>query len=86
LNRVLAVHVEFKRQNEAFGFGQPEAYPLRAACFVNTYHQRPTINAHDDWTTVIFCGAESLLDQRLSNFHRIITHGEARAMIATYPR
>jgi len=86
LSRILAVHVEFKRPNEAFGFGQPEAYPLRAACFVKTYQQRPTINAHHDWTTVIFCGVESLSDQRLSNFHRVITHGEAAAMIATYPK
>src|SRR4051794_6713664 len=45
-NRVLAVHVEFKHNGESFGYGQPEAYPLRAACFANTHHQRRTINQH----------------------------------------
>ena len=84
-NRVLAVHVEFKHANEAFGFGQPEAYPLRAACFVRTYNERSTLNAHHDWTTVLFCGVESLSDPRLSYFQRVITHGEAAQMIGTYP-
>jgi hypothetical protein len=73
LNRVLAVHVEFKHPNEAFGFGQPEAYPLRAACFSKTHPERSTLNAHHDWTTVIFCGGGSLSDPRLSNFQRVIT-------------
>ena len=41
-NRVLAVHIEFKHPNEAFGYGQPEAYPLRAACFAATHEA--TIN------------------------------------------
>jgi len=69
------VHVEFKHPNEPFGYGQPEAYPLRAACFAN-----------DDWTTVIFCGAEALSDQRLSCFDRVITHDEAARMIPAYPK
>jgi hypothetical protein len=85
LDRVLAVHVEFKHSNEAFRFGQPEAYPLRAACFAKTHHERPTLNAHDDWTTIIFCGTESLSDPRLSYFQRVITHGEARRVIRAYP-
>jgi hypothetical protein len=84
-DRVLAVHVEFKHKNEAFSFGQPEAYPLRAACFARTHHERQTLNAHHDWATVIFCGAESLRDQRLSCFQRVITHGEAARMIRAYP-
>ena len=40
-HRVLAVHVEFKHPNEPFGFGQPDAYPLRAACFTKTHLERP---------------------------------------------
>lgn len=84
-NRVLAVHVEFKHRNEAFCFGQAESYPLRAACFAETYQERRTLNAHNDWTTVIFCGAESLADRRLSHFQRIITHAEAGRMIQGYP-
>lgn len=83
--RVLAVHVEFKHRNEAFQFGQPDAYQLRAECFARTHSARPTLNAHDDWTTVIFCGEESLLDPRLSHFQRVITHGEAARMIKAYP-
>jgi hypothetical protein len=84
--RVLAVHVEFKHAYEAFGYGQPEAYPLRADCFARTYHTRATINPHRDWTTVLFCGEDSLSDERISNFQRVITHSEAAAMIAGYPR
>ncbi|RWN25273.1 hypothetical protein [Mesorhizobium sp.] len=86
LNRVLAAHVEFKHQGEPFSFGQPEAYPLRAGCFVKTHQDRPTLNAHDDWTTILFCGAESRSDQRHSNFQRVITHAEAARMIKAYPR
>jgi hypothetical protein len=59
--RVLAIHVEFKHRTEAFGFGQPEGYPLRAACFVRTHHERSTVNAHDDWTTVIFCDTQTVI-------------------------
>jgi hypothetical protein len=80
------MHVEFKHPKEAFGFGQPEAYPLRAACFVKTHMDRPTLNAHHDWTTVIFCDTKSLVDHKLSYFQRIIPHSEAAQMIPTYPR
>jgi hypothetical protein len=83
--RVLAVHVEFKHPDQAFGFGQPESYPLRAACFAKTWHERPTLNPHDDWTTVLFCGSECRQDPRLSCFERVITHDEARRAIANYP-
>jgi len=73
---ILAIHVEFKHPNEAFGFGQPEAYPLRAACFAKTYSKRKTLNAHQDWITVIFCGAEALSDSRLSHFQRVSRDGD----------
>jgi hypothetical protein len=86
LARVLAVHVEFKHTGEAFSYGQPEAYPLRAACFAKTYHERPTLNRHDHWMTVLFCGEETLIDQRLTYFQRVITHGEAARMIRAYPK
>jgi hypothetical protein len=84
--RVLAVHVEFKHPNESFGFGQPEGYPLRAACFATGTYRPTTVNGHHDWTTVIFCGAECLSDPRLSHFHRVITHSEAAIMISAYPK
>jgi hypothetical protein len=83
--RILAVHIEFKHANEAFKFGQPEAYPLRAACFAKTYHQRRTLNPHHDWTTAIFCGPDCLADPKLSHFQRVITHDEAAQTIASYP-
>jgi hypothetical protein len=85
LNHTLALHVEFKHKNETFGFGQPEAYPLRAACFAKTHRERRTLNAHDDWTTVIFCDEAALSDPRLSNFHRVITHAEAAKVFDPYP-
>jgi len=83
---VLAVHIEFKHQKEPFGYGQPEAYPLRAACFVKTHHERSGMNAHDDCTTVLFCGTGSLSDPRVRHFDRVITHEEAARMIPAYPR
>jgi hypothetical protein len=72
-NRVLAVHVEFKHKHEAFGFGQPEGYPLRAACFLKTLSERPMLNEHHAWTTVLFCDIGTLVDPRLRHFHRVIT-------------
>jgi hypothetical protein len=50
-----------------------------------THFERPTLNAHHDWTTVIFCGSEALPDQRLSHFQRVITHDEAARVIRAYP-
>lgn len=43
------------------------------------------MNAHHDWVTVIFCGEEALLDERLKHFQRVITHSEAAGMIGSYP-
>ena len=82
--RVLAIHIEFKHANETFMPGQAEAYPLRAACFARTHEKRPTVNAHHDWMTVIFCGTEKLNDRRLANFRRVIPHREAAAMLPGY--
>lgn len=84
--RVLAAHIEFKQRNEPFQFGQPEGYPLRAACFVKTQRKRRALNTHDDWTTVLFCDEKTLSDSRISNFHRVITHAEAERMIENYPK
>jgi hypothetical protein len=83
--RVLALHVEFKHPREPFQFGQPESYPRRAACFVKTWKNRSSINEHHDWATVIFCGSDALSDSRMVHFQRIITHEEARKVIAAYP-
>ncbi len=52
--RVLAIHIEFKHPREKFGFGQPEAYPLRAECWSRTHADRKTVNPHQDWATVLF--------------------------------
>ena len=83
--RVLAIHIEFKHPYEAFQFGQPEGYPLRAECFARTYQSRPTINAHQDWATVLFCGGEALADPRVKCFQRVITHDEAAGVIPGWP-
>jgi hypothetical protein len=84
-SRVLAMHIEFKHSREAFQLGQPEGYPLRAACFARTHQERSTLYPHDDWTTSIFCGPEALTDPRLVHFQRVIPHDEARSMIPGYP-
>ncbi|KWV59820.1 hypothetical protein AS156_30310 [Bradyrhizobium macuxiense] len=84
-SRVLAVHVEFKHAFEPFGYGQPEAYPLRAACFAQTFQARAAVNPHHDWMAVLFCGEDALSDKRISNFQRVITHEQAALMISGYP-
>ena len=84
--RVLAIHVEFKHPKERFGFGQPECYPLRAACFAATHAQRKTLNAHDDWATVLFCGAESLSNPLITNFQRVVEHTDAAQMLKSWPQ
>ncbi|WP_299417569.1 hypothetical protein [uncultured Sulfitobacter sp.] len=84
--RTLAIHVEFKHPNEAFSFGQPEAYPLRAECFAQTHSARRTLNAHEDWMTVLFCGDEALDDPRLKCFDRVITHVQAANKIVEWPQ
>lgn len=84
-NRILAVHVEFKHSLEPFQFGQPDCYPLRAKCFSETHSSRDTLNAHDDWITVLFCGDDALSDDGINNFCRVITHSDAAQKIPTYP-
>jgi hypothetical protein len=66
--------------------GSPRLIRYELLVFTKTYHARPTINPHHDWVTVIFCGENSLSDERISNFQRVITHNEAAAMISGYPR
>lgn len=83
--RRAAVHIEFKHPGEKFGFGQPEAYPLRAACFAQTHSRRPTLNAHDDWTTVLICSEEDRSDPRVSCFERSLTHTELSHRIPLWP-
>ena len=84
--QVLAVHVEFKHTREAFQFGQPEAYPLRAKCFSETHKSRVTLNAHQDWTTVLFCDPRTAESEHTKFFQRVITHSEASKMIHAYPK
>ena len=84
--RTLAVHIEFKHAFEPFSYGQAEAYPLRAACFVKTHTQRRTLNAHHDWTSVLFCGDEALLDSRLQHFDKVVLHSAAKKMIRAWPQ
>jgi len=83
--RVLAVHVELKRENEDFGYGQAESYPLRAECFVKTWRTRSKMNEHHDWATVLICGQEKSKDSASSHFQRVITHGELRERLPNYP-
>ena len=84
--RVLAVHVEFKREGEPFLHGQPEGYPLRAKCFAETHSDRPALNAHDDWMTVVFCGDALIREPKIQCFDRAISHAEAAKKIALWPK
>lgn len=84
-DRTLAIHVEFKHASEHFQIGQPECYPLRAKCFSETHSTRETLNAHDDWITVLFCGVNAMTDGRVENFCRVITHNEVVSKLPDYP-
>lgn len=83
--RVLAMHLEFKHANEPFGYGQPEAYPLRGACFAETHKVRQNLNSHEDWMCVLICDKTTLGDERVSHFHRVITHQEASQRFPRWP-
>ena len=82
---ILAIHLEFKHPKEPFQFGQPEAYPLRAECFLQTWADRSAIIEHHCWTTILICAEDTLSDSRISHFQRVITHAEVAEMIAAYP-
>lgn len=83
--RTLAVHIEFKHPGEPFQIGQPEGYPLRARCFSETHTDRPAINAHEDWLTVVFCGEDTIALPEVKFFDRIIGHSESAARIPGWP-
>ena len=84
--RILAVHLEFKQVKEQFQYGQPEGYPLRAKCFSETHPERPALNSHNDWMTVIFCGEDTFQDHRIKLFDRAISHNEAALKIPGWPQ
>ena len=84
--RRLAIHVEFKHSREQFSFGQAACYPLRADCFSKTHQQRSTLNAHEDWITVIFCDDAALRKEELECFDRIIRHSDAAGYLAGWPK
>ena len=85
VNRVLAIHLEFKRPSEPFEFGQAECYPLRAACFAATHAERKAVNAHDDWMTVLLCGNADRGKPGTSHFDRVLSHDDMRDHLPDYP-
>jgi hypothetical protein len=80
------LHVAFKHLREPFEFGQPEGYPLRAACIARTHNQRSALNPPADWANGDIRRSDFSPDPRLSNFQRVITHAEASRMIRGYTR
>lgn len=83
--RTLAIHVEFKHTAEPFQFGQAECYPLRAKCFSETHSSRSTLNAHQDWATILICGDDALDENEIQNFSKVITHREIATKVPDYP-
>jgi hypothetical protein len=84
--RRLAIHIEFKRENEALTVEQAEAYPARAAYFAERAHCPPQIPVHDEWMTLLFCAEKDRKNPAAAIFDRAISHAEAAQVIADYPQ
>jgi hypothetical protein len=83
--RTLAIHVEMKRDRQAFSVGQAEAYRPRAACYRDRRRVRKSVLDHDDFVTVLFCGAGTDVPEAGRHFDRVISHESARSAIPGYP-
>ena len=85
LGRRLAIHIEFKHDREAFGYGQAGSYPLRAECFARTHASRAALIPHDDWLTVLFCGDRTSGEAEAMLFQKVISHSQARSILPDWP-
>jgi hypothetical protein len=83
--KVIAVHIEMKRDREALSIGQADAYRPRAACYPDRRRIRESVLAHDDFVTVIFCGMGTDIPLVQQHFDRVILHVEARKIFPAYP-
>jgi hypothetical protein len=83
--KVMAVHVEMKRDREPLSIGQAEAYRPRAACFQDQRRVRKTLLPHDHFVTVLFCGIRSDVPLVKRYFDRVILHDSARNVFPGYP-
>jgi hypothetical protein len=83
--KVIAVHIEMKRDREALSIGQADAYRPRAACYRDRRRIRESVLAHDDFVTVIFCGMGTDIPLVQQHFDRVILHEEARKIFPAYP-
>jgi hypothetical protein len=83
--RVLAIHVEMKRDREPLSVGQAEAYRPRAACYRDARRVRRGLLAHADFTTVLFCGRGTEIPLVEQFFDRVILHDNARNVFSGYP-
>lgn len=82
---ILALHVEMKRDGEAFSIGQAEAYMPRAECFRDERRVRKSLMRHDHFLTVLFHGYGTDLPFVQKYFDRVIDHNSARRVFQNYP-
>jgi hypothetical protein len=83
--KILAIHLEMKRDHEQFTHGQAEAYLPRAACYREQRRERKGLLAHDDFLAVLFCGAGTDLALAKRHFSRVVLHSEASRRFPGYP-
>ncbi|MBR0993970.1 hypothetical protein JQ580_24930 [Bradyrhizobium japonicum] len=83
--KILAVHIEMKREGEGLSIGQAEAYRPRAACYRDQRRVRKGILHHDHFIAVLFCGVNTDIPLVSAFFDRVITHDAAHTAIPAYP-
>jgi hypothetical protein len=83
--RKLGLHIEIKRPGQRLEEGQAEAYPRRAASWVNPKTRPKTVSPHDDFLTMLVCGQELASDGRLQYFDKVVFHDEVVKRIPGYP-
>jgi hypothetical protein len=84
--KIVAVHIEMKRDREALSNGQADAYKPRAACYRDRRRIREGVLTHDHFVTVIFCGTGTDIPRVQQHFDRVILHDEARTVFPGYPK
>lgn len=84
-SRRLAIHIRFKRDNDALIDGMAENYARRAACWTYAQNRYPGILGHDHAVSVVFCHDARLNDAQLAHFDKRISHSKAAQMIPDYP-
>ena len=74
--KVLAVHVEFKADDERLSDDQARAYAPRAQCYLEGRKSRKGVLRHDEFMTVLLHGAGDTVVDLAEHFTKCFTHSD----------